>query len=43
MSELMKIKVRFHKPGENNETEDHVVTPKTHRLFAKHLKRGGGV
>ena len=42
MSELMKTKVHFHKTGENYETESYVVTPKTHRLLAKHLKIGGG-
>ena len=38
----MKTKVHFHKTGENYETESYVVTPKTHRLLAKHLKIGGG-
>ncbi|KAK0182166.1 hypothetical protein PV327_000329 [Microctonus hyperodae] len=42
ISELMKTKVHFHKPGENYKTEGYVVTPFTHKLLAEHLKITGG-
>ncbi|XP_076237813.1 glutaminyl-tRNA synthetase [Calliopsis andreniformis] len=42
ISELMKTKVHFHKPGENYKTEGYVVTPNTHELLQKHLKVTGG-
>ncbi|XP_015606238.1 probable glutamine--tRNA ligase [Cephus cinctus] len=42
ISELMKTKVHFHKPGENYKTEGYVVTPNTHRLLQEHLKITGG-
>ncbi|XP_057339133.1 probable glutamine--tRNA ligase isoform X2 [Microplitis mediator] len=42
ISELMKTKVHFHKPGENYTTNGYVVTPNTHRLLAEHLKVTGG-
>ncbi|XP_034935789.1 probable glutamine--tRNA ligase [Chelonus insularis] len=42
ISELMKTKVHFHKPGENYKTEGYVVTPNTHRLLQEHLKVTGG-
>ncbi|KAK0088432.1 hypothetical protein PV326_004831 [Microctonus aethiopoides] len=42
ISELMKTKVHFHKPGENYKTEGYVVTPLTHKLLAEHLKITGG-
>lgn len=42
ISELMKTKFHFHKPGENYKTEGYVVTPNTHRLLQEHLKITGG-
>ncbi|EFN78066.1 probable glutamine--tRNA ligase [Harpegnathos saltator] len=42
VSELMKTKVNFHKPGENYKTEGYVVTPNTHCLLQQHLKITGG-
>ncbi|XP_076392899.1 glutaminyl-tRNA synthetase [Megachile rotundata] len=42
ISELMKTKVHFHKPGENYKTEGYVVTPNTHKLLQEHLKITGG-
>ncbi|XP_074103417.1 glutaminyl-tRNA synthetase [Cotesia typhae] len=42
ISELMKTKVHFHKPGENYKTNGYVVTPNTHKLLAEHLKITGG-
>ncbi|XP_011874554.1 PREDICTED: probable glutamine--tRNA ligase isoform X2 [Vollenhovia emeryi] len=42
ISELMKTKIQFHKPGENYKTDGYVVTPNTHRLLQKHLKATGG-
>lgn len=38
ITELMKTKVHFHKPGENYKTEGYVVTPNTHKLLQEHLK-----
>jgi hypothetical protein len=38
MSEIMKTKVNFHKPGENYKTDGYVVTPNTMRLLQEHLK-----
>ncbi|XP_020290986.1 probable glutamine--tRNA ligase [Pseudomyrmex gracilis] len=42
ISELMKTKVHFHKPGENYKTDGYVVTSNTHRLLQEHLKATGG-
>ncbi|XP_012276668.1 probable glutamine--tRNA ligase [Orussus abietinus] len=42
ISELMKTKVHFHKPGENYKTEGYVVTPNTAKLLEEHLKITGG-
>ncbi|XP_066999237.2 probable glutamine--tRNA ligase [Anabrus simplex] len=42
ISELMKTKVHFHKPGENYKTEGYVMTPNTLNLLKEHLKRTGG-
>ncbi|XP_034186948.1 glutaminyl-tRNA synthetase [Osmia lignaria lignaria] len=42
ISELMKTKVHFHKPGENYKTEGYIVTPNTHKLLQEHLKITGG-
>ncbi|XP_046487003.1 probable glutamine--tRNA ligase [Neodiprion pinetum] len=42
ISELMKTKVHFHKPGENYKTEGYVITPNTHNLLKEHLKVTGG-
>ncbi|XP_011173631.1 probable glutamine--tRNA ligase [Solenopsis invicta] len=42
ISELMKNKVHFHKPGENYKTDGYIVTPNTHNLLQKHLKATGG-
>ncbi|XP_026669376.1 probable glutamine--tRNA ligase [Ceratina calcarata] len=42
ISELMKTKVHFHKPGENYKTEGYIVTPNTHKLLEQHLKITGG-
>lgn len=42
ISELMKTKVHFHKPGENFKTEGYVLTPNTDRLLKEHLKITGG-
>ncbi|XP_033229804.1 probable glutamine--tRNA ligase [Belonocnema kinseyi] len=42
ISELMKTKVHFHKPGENYKTEGYVLTPNTHKLLEEHLRITGG-
>ncbi|KAG7200944.1 hypothetical protein KM043_003304 [Ampulex compressa] len=42
ISELMRTKVHFHKPGENFKTEGYVPTPNTHRLLREHLRVTGG-
>ncbi|EFN60585.1 Probable glutaminyl-tRNA synthetase [Camponotus floridanus] len=42
ISELMKTKIHFHKPGENYKTEGYIVMPNTHRLLQEHLKATGG-
>ncbi|XP_015434585.1 PREDICTED: probable glutamine--tRNA ligase [Dufourea novaeangliae] len=42
ISELMKTKVHFHKPGENYKTEGYIVTPSTQKLLQEHLKITGG-
>ncbi|XP_046612758.1 probable glutamine--tRNA ligase isoform X1 [Neodiprion virginianus] len=42
ISELMKTKVHFHKPGENYKTEGYVITSNTHNLLKEHLKVTGG-
>ncbi|OAD56129.1 putative glutamine--tRNA ligase [Eufriesea mexicana] len=42
ISELMKTKVHFHKPGENYKTEGYIITPNTHKLLQEHLKVTGG-
>ncbi len=43
ISELMKTKVHFHKPGENFTTDGYVRTDKTMQLLAEHMKRTGGM
>nr|CAG4634624.1 EOG090X01EL [Alona affinis] len=42
MTELMKNKVHFHKPGENYKTDGYVITDKTMDLLKEHLKITGG-
>ncbi|KOX71972.1 putative glutamine--tRNA ligase [Melipona quadrifasciata] len=42
ISELMKTKVHFHKPGENYKTEGYIITPNTHKLLQEHLKATNG-
>ena len=42
ISELMRTKVHFHKPGENYKTEGYIVTPNTQRLLQEHLQITGG-
>ncbi|XP_066583934.1 probable glutamine--tRNA ligase [Prorops nasuta] len=42
ISELMKTKVHFHKPGENYKTEGYIVTSNTHCLLKEHLEVTGG-
>lgn len=42
ISELMKTKVHFHKPGENYKTEGYIITPNTHKLLQEHLKVTNG-
>lgn len=42
ISELMRTKVHFHKPGENYKTDGYIVTPNTHHLLQKHLKATNG-
>lgn len=42
ISELMKTKVHFHKPGENYKTEGYIVTPNTQKLLQEHLQITGG-
>ena len=42
ISELMKNKVNFHKPGENFTTDGYFMTDKTKGLIKDHLKRTGG-
>ncbi|XP_076289861.1 glutaminyl-tRNA synthetase [Lasioglossum baleicum] len=42
ISELMRTKVHFHKPGENYKTEGYVITSNTHKLLQEHLKITGG-
>ena len=42
IAELMKTKVNFHKPGDNDQTDLYVVTPNTKRILKDHLKRTGG-
>lgn len=41
ISELMKNKVHFHKPGENYKTDGYIVTPNTDNLLKKHLAATG--
>ncbi|XP_033606818.1 probable glutamine--tRNA ligase [Cryptotermes secundus] len=38
ISEIMKTKIHFHKPGENYKTDGYVVTPNTMKLLQEHLK-----
>ncbi|XP_035721842.1 probable glutamine--tRNA ligase [Vespa mandarinia] len=38
ITELMKTKVHFHKPGENYKTEGYIVTSNTHKLLQEHLR-----
>lgn len=42
ISELMKTKVHFHRPGENYKTDGYVVTEHTERLLGQHLVVTGG-
>jgi len=42
ISELMKTKVHFHKPGENYTTDGYVSTPTTRDRLREHLERTGG-
>merc|ERR550532_2881884 len=42
ISELMKNKVHFHKPGENYKTDGYISTPTTAHRLKEHLKRTGG-
>lgn len=42
ISELMKTRVHFHKPGENYKTDGYIVTPNTQCLLQKHMKATGG-
>ncbi|XP_055351280.1 probable glutamine--tRNA ligase isoform X2 [Paramacrobiotus metropolitanus] len=42
VTELMRTRVHFHKPGENYKTDGYVITPKTMELMKEHLKRTGG-
>ncbi|XP_023228872.1 glutamine--tRNA ligase-like [Centruroides sculpturatus] len=42
ISELMKTKVHFHKPGENYKTDGYVITPNTMKLLQNHLKVTNG-
>ena len=42
ITELMKNKVHFHKPGENYKTDGYVITDKTMNHLAAHLKRTKG-
>ena len=42
ISELMKNKVHFHKPGDNFKTDGYVITDKTMDLLKDHLKLTGG-
>ena len=42
ISELMKTKVHFHKPGENYTTDGYVTTPTTKDRLKEHLERTGG-
>ncbi|XP_018403540.1 PREDICTED: probable glutamine--tRNA ligase [Cyphomyrmex costatus] len=42
ISELMKTKTHFHKPGENYKTNGYIVTSNTHYLLQQHLKATGG-
>jgi glutaminyl-tRNA synthetase len=41
ISEVMRTKVNFHKPGENYKTDGYVVTPKTMQLLQEHLQLTG--
>ena len=42
ITELMKTKVNFHKPGENYKTDGYVITDRTMDLLKAHLKLTGG-
>lgn len=42
ISELMKTKINFHKPGENYKADGYIVTSNTYHLLQKHLKATGG-
>lgn len=42
ISELMKNKVHFHKPGENYKTDGYVIHDNTMTRLKEHLKRTGG-
>ncbi|PSN34384.1 putative glutamine--tRNA ligase [Blattella germanica] len=42
ITDVMKTKVHFHKPGENYKTDGYVVTPNTMQRLQEHLKITGG-
>ncbi|CAG2054250.1 unnamed protein product [Timema podura] len=42
VSEMLKTKTHFHKPGENYKTDGYVITENTMRLLQEHLKITGG-
>lgn len=42
ITELMKTKVNFHKPGENYKTEGYMINDQTMSRLQAHLKRTGG-
>ena len=42
ITELMRNKVHFHKPGENYKMDGYVITDKTMDILASHLKRTNG-
>nr|CAG4638260.1 EOG090X01EL [Cyclestheria hislopi] len=42
ITELMKNKVHFHKPGENYKTDGYIITDKTMELLKEHLRITGG-
>nr|CAG4649950.1 EOG090X01EL [Sida crystallina] len=42
ITELMKTKVQFHKPGENYKTDGYVINDKTMDLLKAHLQLTGG-
>ncbi|KAH0944675.1 hypothetical protein HN011_009466 [Eciton burchellii] len=42
ISELMKTKVHFHKPGENYKTDGYIITSNTDRLLYEHMRITNG-